>query len=241
MINYTGKILLIKLCMHTTVQNTIQQIIHHFSFFLVVTPVYLSIYYYLQSTVKNFPIPSTFRIGKLLCKRHIKSRIKTVKKLTYRINVSMIRKQTSFTQLENGDRVLVRNLTPRGGPGKLRSHWEEEVYVVVDQKGSNPVYTVVPEGHKGKSRVLHRNLLLPCPYLPLNLPQEPANLYPPEPATHHSPDSATSDSSHSDNSDDDEPHQTIPQRTPRKRRPPLQMHYGVAGNPGYVQPQINCT
>ena len=151
------------------------------------------------------------------------------------------KKANFFTQLEKGDRVLVCNLAPSGGPGKLRSHWEEEVYVAVDQKGSNPVYTVVPEGHKGKSRVLHRNLLLPCPYLPLNLPPEPANLYPPEPATHHSPDPATSDSSHSDNSDDDEPHQTISQRTPRKRRPPLQLHYGVAGNPGYVQPQINCT
>ena len=146
------------------------------------------------------------------------------------------KKANFFTQLEKGDRVLVGNLTPRGGPGKLRSHWEEEVYVVVDQKGTNPVYTVVPEGHKGKSRVPHRNLLLP-----LNLPPEPANLYPPEPATHHSPDSVTSDSSHSDNSDDDEPHQTIPQRIRRKRRPPLQLHYGVAGNPGYVQPQINCT
>ena len=151
------------------------------------------------------------------------------------------KKANFFTQLEKGDRVLVRNLTPRGGPGKLRSHREEEVYVVVDQKGTNPIYTVVPEGHKRKSRVLHHNLLLPCPYLPLILPPEPANLYPPEPATHHSPDSATSDSSHSDNSDDDEPHQNIPQRTPRKRHPSLQLHYGVAGNPGYVQPEINCT
>ena len=138
------------------------------------------------------------------------------------------KKANFFTQLAKGDRVLVHNLTPRGEPGKLRSNWEEEVYVAVDQKGTNTVYTVVPEGHKGKSRVLHRKLLLPCPYLPLNLPPESANLYPPEPATHHSPDSATSDSSHSDNSDDDKSHQTIPQRTPRIRRPPLQLYKSIA-------------
>ena len=171
-----------------------------------------------------------------ICKRHIKSPIKTAHLQNKR---QYDKKANFFTQLENGDRVLVRNLTPRGGPGKLRSHWEEEAYVVVDQKGTNPVYTVVPEGHKGKSRVLHRNLLLPCPYLPLNLPPEPTNLYPPEPATHHSPDSVTSDSSHSDNSDDDEPHQTIPQRIRRKRRPPLQLHYGVAGNPCSTTNQLH--
>lgn len=69
-----------------------------------------------------------------------------------------------------GDCVLVRNLTPRGGTGKLRSHWEDVVHTVVRQVGEEgPIYEVKPEQGKGRSRVLHRNLLLPCDYLPLEV------------------------------------------------------------------------
>ena len=68
--------------------------------------------------------------------------------------------------LEPGDRVLVRNLSPRGGPEKLRSFWEEEVYLVVSRKGpDSPVYEVRPESKTSKSRTLHRNMLLPCDHL----------------------------------------------------------------------------
>ena len=49
------------------------------------------------------------------------------------------------------DRVLVCNLTPRGDLGKLRSHWEGEVYVVVKRKGpGSPVYEVRAETKAGK-------------------------------------------------------------------------------------------
>ncbi|PIK50561.1 Retrovirus-related Pol polyprotein from transposon [Apostichopus japonicus] len=64
--------------------------------------------------------------------------------------------------LHSGDRVLVKNLARVEGPGKLRPFWEEQVYVVTKQLPDIPVYEVRPESNRGRIRVLHRNLLLPC-------------------------------------------------------------------------------
>ena len=82
-------------------------------------------------------------------------------------------RKVQFSNLQPGDRLLVRNLLERGARGKLRSHWEQEVRIIVEQKSDLPVYEVTPEGRKGKSRTLHRNLLLPCDFLQSDLP-EPA-------------------------------------------------------------------
>lgn len=44
---------------------------------------------------------------------------------------------------------------------------------MVGQRGNLPVYDVRPEGQTGKPRVLHRNLLLPCTFLPVDPIQPP--------------------------------------------------------------------
>lgn len=67
--------------------------------------------------------------------------------------------------LQPGERVLVKNLTPTGGPGKLRNYWKDTLHTVV--------YEVRPEHGKGHSRVLHRNLLMPCDHLPFE--KQPEN------------------------------------------------------------------
>uniref|UniRef100_A0A3B3DKF6 Gypsy retrotransposon integrase-like protein 1 n=1 Tax=Oryzias melastigma TaxID=30732 RepID=A0A3B3DKF6_ORYME len=57
--------------------------------------------------------------------------------------------------LKPGDHVLVRNLTPRGGPGKLRNFWEDTIYVVSERKSpDSPVYVVKPLHKEGRERVL---------------------------------------------------------------------------------------
>ena len=75
--------------------------------------------------------------------------------------------EATFTKLLVGDRVLVRNMSERRGPGKLRSFWETIIYCVTKQHGDSPVYEVAPESENGRRRVLHCNMLLPCDFLPI--------------------------------------------------------------------------
>ena len=87
-------------------------------------------------------------------------------------------KKAKSTSLQPGDRVLIRNVKERGGPGKLRSYWEDKVYKIVRQKSNEiPVYEVISKSGGEKTRVLHRNMLFPCTYLPVENPVvKPAQL-----------------------------------------------------------------
>lgn len=97
---------------------------------------------------------------------------KTIKKTTARGKMNYDQKRQSSV-LFPGDRVLVRNMSERGGPGKLRSYWEEQIHIVVSRKGENsPVYEVKPERGTGRGRILHRNMLMPCHALPVEKPAQ---------------------------------------------------------------------
>lgn len=69
-------------------------------------------------------------------------------------------------ELLQGDRVLVRNVNIRG-KHKLADRWEEKIHIVVNRIGDSPVYVVRPETGEGPQRTLHRDLLLPCGFLPV--------------------------------------------------------------------------
>ena len=68
-------------------------------------------------------------------------------------------------ELMEGDRVLVRNVNIRG-KHKLADRWERGTYTVEKRMGDGPVYVVKPEKGGGPLRTLHRDLLLPCGFLP---------------------------------------------------------------------------
>ena len=63
--------------------------------------------------------------------------------------------------LDVGDRVLVRNVGLKGKQ-KIADKWQDNVYIVLDRPNPElPVFKVGLERGRGKTRVVHRNMLLP--------------------------------------------------------------------------------
>lgn len=102
--------------------------------------------------------------------------------------------------LNIGDRVLVRNLRFRG-KHKLADRWESATYVVQKKAGDMPVYTVCPEGQDGPLRTLHRDLLLPCGFLPDDEEEVVKPKQPSKPKTRQTPVHPEQNTSDSDEED----------------------------------------
>ena len=96
-----------------------------------------------------------------------------------------------------GDRVLVKNVGIRGKQ-KLANAWEDPVYTVLEQKDEKiPVFVVKREDGRGAKKTVHRNLLLPVNFLPLQITKKTV-------AAQEKPPSASTSpvlSHHSDESD----------------------------------------
>ena len=45
--------------------------------------------------------------------------------------------------MEKGDRVLIRNLSQRGGTGKMRSFWEDKMHMVTENLNSENICEVI--------------------------------------------------------------------------------------------------
>ncbi|XP_046562870.1 uncharacterized protein LOC124271745 [Haliotis rubra] len=89
------------------------------------------------------------------------------------VNKSQARQKETYdvkaraAMLETGDRVLVK-IVAFDGKHKIADKWEKDVYVVLRQPNPGiPVYMVQKENGEGKTRTLHRNLLLPIGSLPI--------------------------------------------------------------------------
>ena len=138
--------------------------------------------------------------------------------------------------LDAGDRVLIRNVRERGGPGKIRSFWEQQVYRVCERKEDSPVYVVEPE-RGGERRTVHRNMLFHCGEELPDVPDEKDVVCQKtkdaskvgKRVTFRRDEQAEKDENESSDSDDDETVQI--QQTPRTRQKTNRLNYAQLGKP----------
>ena len=144
-------------------------------------------------------------------------------------NKTRFDRRVTASDLEAGDRVLIRNVRLRG-KHKISNKWESTVHVVVKRAGTLPVYTVRPESEDGPLRTLHRDLLLPCGYLSAEgsdaVVQKPAKR---RPVTRANPAVET------DHSSDEEDEEYLPVYT-EVQIPEVSPNQDPAGTPGIDAP-----
>ena len=139
-------------------------------------------------------------------------------------------KRVRYIKLEPGDRVLIRNVGLRGKQ-KLADIWDKHPYLVKSQPVQGiPVYEVQQENSRAKSKLLHRNMLLPFNGLPVPTAPKPPK------ATQRpvivSEDSYQADSSSSSTEDFSTPAEqrvrryVIPQRRRQTPKTSSEQNYG---------------
>jgi len=82
-------------------------------------------------------------------------------KLSRKHNEKSYNKKIHGNELIKGDKVLLRNFKEKGGTGKLRSYWEDQIYLVVEKVSDLPVYIIKAE-NSSKQKKVHRNILMKC-------------------------------------------------------------------------------
>lgn len=128
----------------------------------------------------NLPVRETMQQSHSQYVRALKCRLEesykialeNAKKLAHR-NKCRFDTKVRESALEEGDRVLVRNLRLRN-KHKLADKWESTIYRVLKRMEDSPVYMVQPIDGDGPTRTLHRDHLLPCGYLSEGEEEEPS-------------------------------------------------------------------
>ena len=107
-------------------------------------------------------------------RKDLKNRLDTAYRLaTAQAEKSKVRYKNQYdwrvkgSTVVQGDRVLLKNVGIRGKK-KLANAWEDPVYVVVGQQDGNIPVFVRREDGKGAKKTVHRNLLLPVNFFPLD-------------------------------------------------------------------------
>ena len=78
-------------------------------------------------------------------------------------------RKAKAVDIQVGDRVLMKNCREKGGTGKLKSYWEQSIFEVVEKRADSPVYKIQNIHKKKDERVVHRNLLMLCNELPVDV------------------------------------------------------------------------